>query len=106
MSQKQPTELDVPEGVFGAEQAVEVFRAWIADGALHVVFDPETFRHDVSEWGRLLADISHHIANAVAADGQLPANSAIVSIRAAFERGIGEAVTAERSGRIKGRTKH
>lgn len=104
MSPKEPTELDIPDGVRGAEQAIEVFRAWIADGGLHVVFDPETFRHDASEWGRLLADVTHHIANAIALEGQMPANAALSAIHDAFERGLGEA--AQRSGRIKGRTKH
>ena len=79
--------------------------AFIGDGALHVIFDPETFRHDVSEWGRLLSDVAHHVARAVAMDGQMAETEALAAVRRAFERGVGaEPVTA--SGRIKGRVKH
>ncbi len=98
-------ELDLPDGIRDANQAIEVMRAWIADGTLHVVFDPETFRHDASEWGRLLSDIAHHISNAVELDGQLSRYDAIEAIREGFEMGLGQdAVTM--SGRIKGRTQH
>jgi len=98
-------ELELPDGVHDAEHAVEVLRAWIADGALHVVFHPATFAHDIDEWGRLLSDVAHHIAKAVALDGQMESHEALTEIRRAFEQGIStNPVTA--SGRIKGRTQH
>lgn len=100
-----PEELELPDGVVDADQAVEVIRAWVADGALHVIFDPETFREDVSEWGRLLSDIAQHVANAVEMDGQMNRAEAIAMIHDAFELNI---LTSEvaMSGRIKGRTEH
>ncbi len=98
-------ELDVPDGVREAEDAVEVLRGWIGDGALHVIFDPETFRHDVSEWGRMLADIALHIANAVELDGQMDRNEALSEIREAFEHGLGTNAVSM-TGKIKGRTEH
>lgn len=98
-------ELEIPDGVRDAKEAVEVLRAFIGDGALHVIFDPETFRHDVSEWGRLLSDVAHHVARAVAMDGQMAEAEALAAVRHAFERGVGsEPVTA--SGKIKGRVEH
>lgn len=100
-----PEELDLPEGVLGAEEAVEVLRAWIADGALHVIFDPETFRHDVSEWGRLLADIAQHVSNAVEMDGQMSRDEALNDIHDAFDLNM-QAPDATMAGRIKGRTEH
>lgn len=99
------TELDLPDGVHEAGQAVEVLRAWVADGALQVVCDPETFRDNVPDWGRLLADIAHHVAYAVALDGQMEQRAALGEIHAAFERGIGRASETMR-GNIKGRTRH
>ena len=30
-----PEELDLPDGVVEADEAIEVLRAWVADGALH-----------------------------------------------------------------------
>jgi len=98
-------ELEIPDGVQEAEEAVEVMRAWVADGALHVIFDPETFRHDVSEWGRLLGDVAQHIANAVEMDGQMPRQEALAKIHDAIDVSVASgAVTMD--GRIKGRTEH
>jgi len=105
MPDDQPMELEVPDGVHGAEMAVEVLRAWIADGALHVVFEPDSFAHDTSEWGRLLSEIAHHVARASAVQGQIGEADAIKAIREAFDHGIGH-LTADRLGRIKGRTRH
>lgn len=100
-----PEELELPEGIMDADQAVEVLRAWVADGALHVIFDPETFRHDVSEWGRMLADVAQHVANAVEMDGQMTQREALSRIHDAFDLNMqsGEVSVA---GRIKGRTEH
>ncbi|MBA4174073.1 MAG: DUF5076 domain-containing protein [Hyphomicrobium sp.] len=98
-------ELEIPDGARDAKEAVEVLRAFIGDGALHVIFDPETFRHDVTEWGRLLSDIAHHIAKAVALDGQMESNEALIQVRDAFNRGVGDSPVAT-TGKIKGRVKH
>ncbi len=99
------TELDPPEGIEGAEEAVEVLRAWIADGSLHVTFDPETFSHDVSEWGRLLSDLAVHIANAVALDGQMSFHDALSSVHEAYDRGVSDQ-HPEITGKIIGRSTH
>lgn len=98
-------ELDVPDGVRDASEAVEVMRAWIADGALHVIFDPETFRHDVSEWGRLLGDVAQHISNAVELDGQMSRHEALARIQDAIDSSV-NANTVTMEGKIKGRTEH
>ena len=37
-------ELDIPDGVPEAEEAVELIRAWVADGALVVTLNGEAFR--------------------------------------------------------------
>lgn len=105
MTDDKLQELDIPDGARTAKEAVEVLRAFIGDGALHVIFDPETFRHDVTEWGRLLSDIAHHVAKAVSMDGQMPREEALTKVRAAFERGIVNNPVAT-SGAIKGRVKH
>jgi len=99
-------ELDLPDGVHDAEQAVEVLRAWIADGGLHVVFNPETFAHDVSEWGRLLGDVALHVARAVELDGQMSGEEALAAMQEAFGRSIGNADPAIMQGHIKGRVAH
>ncbi|MDX2289637.1 MAG: DUF5076 domain-containing protein [Hyphomicrobiaceae bacterium] len=98
-------ELELPEGVLSADKAMEVLRAWVADGALHVVFDPETFRDDASEWGRLLSDVVHHIAHAVELDGQMSRSDALKIIERAFSENL-HTNQLGMSGRIKGRTEH
>ncbi len=105
MDDDLPEELDLPDGVREADEAVEIMRAWVGDGALHVIFDPETFQHDVSEWGRLLSDVAHHISNAVELDGQMDRMDALAAIRQAFDNGI-SAENTVMSGKIKGRTEH
>ncbi|MGD9785291.1 MAG: DUF5076 domain-containing protein [Hyphomicrobiaceae bacterium] len=102
----EPMELELPDGVHDAEEAVEVLRAWIADGGLHVIFNPQTFSHDVSEWGRLLADVAQHIAAAVELDGQMSRADAVQAMREALERGMGVGASAQMAGHIKGRVEH
>lgn len=103
----EPEELELPDGVHDAETALEVLRAWIADGGLHVIFNPETFSHDVSEWGRLLGDVAQHIAHAVELDGQMGREDALAAMLDAFKRGIGRAGDPDvMTGRIKGRVEH
>ena len=102
----EPEELELPDGVHDAEMALEVLRAWIADGGLHVIFNPETFSHDVSEWGRLLGDVAQHIAHAVELDGQVGREDALAAMLDAFQRSIGRPDPDTMTGRIKGRVEH
>lgn len=101
-----PEELELPDGVHDAEMAMEVLRAWIADGGLHLIFNSETFSHDVSEWGRLLGEIAQHIAHAVELDGQMGRDEALAAMMEAFQRGAGRSVPDNLPGRIKGRVEH
>ncbi len=100
-----PEELELPDGVVDAVHAVEVLRAWVVDGTLQAIFDPETFRHDVSEWGRLLSDIAQHVANAVEMDGQMNRNEALAQVHDAFDLNMQNTDIAM-SGKIRGRTEH
>lgn len=99
------TELDVPDGVRDAKQAIEVLRAWIGDGALYVTFDPETFQNGVPEWGRLLGDIGRHVAHAVALDGQMSHDEALAAIREALLANLGSSIP-NMAGGIRRRTQH
>jgi hypothetical protein len=100
-----PVELDPPADALEAQSAIEIMRAWIADGHLHLTFQPETFTHDVSEWGRMLADVTHHIARAVALSSDLTEREALTIVAEAYERGVSGASTVA-TGRVGGRTKH
>jgi len=57
MEEERALELDPPDGI---EEAVEVLRAWIGDGALLVSLNSSAFPDEVRDWGRLLAEIGHH----------------------------------------------
>jgi len=105
MSQDPEHELDVPDGIENAESALEILRAWIADGALHVIFDPHTFAEDFAEWGRLLSEISHHISQAAAMDGQISEDDALKAIRDGYLSGL-ENAQGMRDGQLRGRTTH
>ncbi len=78
-------ELDVPDGVPEAEQAVELIRAWVADGALAVTLNGEAFGPQLEEWGRVLAQIGHHIARAAALSGELGEGHSIEALRKGFD---------------------
>jgi hypothetical protein len=62
---------------------VEVLRAVVVDGALHVALrrafdDPEA-------WGMVIADITRHVARIYATEDQFPEQETIERIRALFE---------------------
>lgn len=78
-------ELDVPDGVPEAEQAVELIRAWVADGALAVALNDEAFGPQLEEWGRVLAQIGHHIAYAASMSGELGEQRSIEALRKGFD---------------------
>lgn len=101
----EPVELDPPADALEANSAIEVMRAWIADGHLHMTFQSDTFSHDVSEWGRLLADVTHHIARGVALSSDLTEREALSVIAEAYGRGLSSGSTVA-SGRLLGRTRH
>ena len=105
MEEELPIELDPPDGVEEAETAVEVLRAWIGDGALLVSLNASAFGGQVADWGRLLAEIGHHVAKATALNGYMPEDEAQAALRDAFASGF-EAVSPGASGRLKGQTKH
>ena len=105
MEQELPVELDPPEGIEDAKTAVEVLRAWIADGALLVSLNSTAFGDNVEDWGRLLAEIGHHVAKAAALNGYMQESDAHAALRKAFSSSF-EVPTPNTSGKLKGQTKH
>ena len=74
--------LHVPPSVL-EQGGVEVLRAVIVDGALHVslrrAFD------DPEPWGMLLADVTRHVARIYANEGQLTQDQVIERVRSIYE---------------------
>jgi hypothetical protein len=105
MVKEPPVELDPPDGVDEADEAVELMRAWICDGALLVALNSSAFGDHVADWGRLLAEVGHHIAKAAALNGYMPEADAQATLRDAFVADFG-AMSPGASGRLKGRQEH
>lgn len=78
-------ELDIPEEVPEAQQAVELIRAWVADGALVVTLNGEAFGPRLDEWGRLLAQIGHHVARSASLNGETSEQRLIAAVRKGFD---------------------
>ena len=105
MERERPVELELPDGVDEAMLAVELLRAWIADGSLLVALNASAFGDHVADWGRLLAEIGHHIARAAVLNGYMREEEAQAALRDAFVAGF-SALGPGASGRLKGRHQH
>jgi len=105
MEEEAQVELDPPDGIEDAEMAVEVVRAWIADGALLVSLNSSAFGDQVRDWGRLLAEIGQHVAKAAALNGYMREDEAQTALREAFAANF-EATPGPTSGKLRGQTKH
>jgi hypothetical protein len=106
MEEELPVELDPPDGVEEAETAVEVLRAWIGDGALLVSLNASAFGEQIAEWGRLLAEIGHHVAKSAALNGYMREDEAQALLRDAFTGSFETPPATGAAGKLKGRTKH
>ncbi|MBN9248342.1 MAG: DUF5076 domain-containing protein [Hyphomicrobium sp.] len=78
-------ELEIPDEVPEADQAVELIRAWVADGALVVTLNGEAFGERLEEWGRLLAQIGHHVARSASMNGETGEQRLIAAVRKGFD---------------------
>ncbi|CEJ85044.1 conserved hypothetical protein [Hyphomicrobium sp. GJ21] len=101
---ERPLELDIPDGVPEAQQAVELIRAWVADGALMVTINGEALGDQLQDWGRLLAQIGHHVANSAALNGQKSDAQALEEIRKGFDSVLPG--SAKAAGKVRGRSVH
>ncbi len=98
-------ELEVPDRVGSSQQAVEIVRAFIADGSLAVALNARPFGEQVGDWGRVLAQIAHHAARAAALNGQMADHEALAAIRQAFDRALSTSQPTM-SGDVRGRVRH
>lgn len=104
-AQHDPIELEIPDGVPEADQAVELMRAWIADGAMMVSLNADAFGDRVGDWGRFLGEIGQHVAHAASLQGYMPEHEALQAIREGFETTLPQHQPAM-SGKVRGRLNH
>ncbi len=100
-----PIELDIPDGVPEAEQAVEILRAWIADGSMMLSLSADAFADRVVDWGRLLGEIGHHIARSAELQGHMKEHEALQALRQGFDDTLPRHQPAM-SGKVRGRVNH
>jgi hypothetical protein len=77
-------ELPVPDEAGDAGEAHELVRGWLIDNRLVCGLSPSAFE-DPAAWGVLLADVAHHIANALAESEGADRAAVLGAIRRAFE---------------------
>lgn len=102
---EEPIELDLPDGTSEARQAVEVIRAWIADGGLLVSINSDAFGERLNEWGRLLAQIGHHVARSASLRGEMKEHEALAAIKEGFDA-MHPTHEPAMSGNLRGRITH
>lgn len=105
MSKNDPIELELPDGIGEADQAIELIRAWIADGSLMVSLNADAFGDRVGDWGRLLAEIGHHVAKAAVLEGHMEPHEALKALSDGFDHNIRQQQPTI-SGGVKRRIKH
>ena len=104
-AKEDPVELDIPDGVAEADQSVEILRAWIADGSMMLSLSADAFGERTIDWGRLLAEIGHHIAKAAHLQGHMTQHEALQAVRQGFEERLPRAQPSM-SGKVRGRVNH
>jgi len=96
-------ERPIPEAAFDDENAVEMLRVWIASRGLHCSMKVGMYEetHDVPEekaWGKILADVARHVANALESGYGAEAGTSLDAIRDAFNAELKDRSVAIRGG--------
>ena len=103
-----PKELPIPPAAVGDEQAVEIVRAWIADGDQWVTIDPHRYQHrDFDEewaWGLFLADTARHLADAIAEQTGKDRDQVLEAIRRSLQEELAAPTSEAQGGFIDGST--
>ncbi len=100
-----PVELDIPDGVPNADQAVEVMRAWIADGSMMLSLNADAFGDRVIDWGRILGEIAHHVARSAKMQGHMDEHEALKAVREGFDQTM-RMGQPTMTGKVRGRVNH
>ncbi len=95
-------ELLIPDAARRDESSVEMIRVWIAERGLHASLKVGRYedRPDIQEaraWGRILADVAQHVADALMTRQGMNRDAAITAIKAAFNEEL-QAPSSGRSG--------
>lgn len=105
ITKDDPVELDIPDDVPDAKQAVEIMRTWIADGAMMLSLNSDAFGDRVIDWGRVLGEVAHHVARSAKLNGHMDEHEALQAIRQGFDAAMLSSQPTM-SGLVRGRVNH
>lgn len=96
-------EMPIPHAAFDDENAVEMLRVWIAGRGLHcsmkVGMYTEEFKvPEEQAWGRILADVARHLANALESGYGADATVSLGKIRQSFNNELEQRPPVSRGG--------
>lgn len=96
-------ERPIPEAAFHDENAVEMLRVWVASCGLHCSIKVGMYEeaYNVPEervWGKILADVARHLANALESEYGTEAGSSLQEIRDNFNVELNKRTVAVRGG--------
>lgn len=84
-------ELQIPDGIEGDNEATEMVRFWLANGAPHLSLllgmyqDAEESKVDeLWAWGQILSDIAQHVANGLSQSHSFEFNETVERIAGHF----------------------
>jgi Domain of unknown function (DUF5076) len=100
-----PIELDIPDGIPDADQAVELMRAWIGDGSMMLSLNADAFGDRVGDWGRILGEIAHHVARSAKLQGHMSESEALQAVHSGFDA-VMHANQPSMTGKVRGRINH
>jgi len=96
----------IPEAAIRDEDAVEMLRVWIAERGLHCSMKVDMYREtmNVSEekaWGKILADVARHLANALESGYSTDAAESLQKIRDSFLKELGDPTSEAKGGFVQ-----
>ena len=98
-------ELKIPPVAAQDKDAVELIRAFVADGAQWTSINPELFRNrefqEEKAWGVFLADTIRHLAGAIAENANVDGNDVLVNIVEALHHELESPTPGSQGGYIE-----
>jgi len=99
-------ERPIPEAALLDENSVEMLRVWIADKRLHSSLKVGMYRETMNvpeekAWGRILADVARHIADALKEGYSANEEDSLNQIRAAFNHQLDQPATSVKGGFVQ-----
>ena len=98
-TKKAMNERPVPEAALTDENSVEMLRVWIANRGLHSSIKVGMYRETMNvpeekAWGKILADVARHIADALEQGYSLKSDESLRQIQSAFNQQLEEPATS------------